>query len=1132
MNLPDFSQFRMSEPYWRGLILIISAAVILFTIWCLSLGITIIFMHLYYFPIVLLTYRYRNRGFVLATFISLAYVGLVVIYHPEQAEITDALYRFAVFVGIAGVTAFLSERLDNVQMSQKERLDTIRNLQQFQESVITNANVWISVLAPNGTLLIWNDAAEAISGYKKSDVVGKRTVWKQLYPDNAYRKKVTGEIQRIIEQDTFLENFETEIRCADGTTKTIIWNTRGIRDSVGTIQSYIAIGRDITKQKQAEESLLESQAMYKSVLENFQDIYYRSDLEGRLILASPSWAQLLGYDSLDECIGYGIAEKFYARPEDRKEFIDAVQEKDYVRNYEVDLKKKDGTIITVSTNSHFYYDRSGNVLGIEGTFRDITDLKRAEKALHESERRFADIISFLPDATVVIDKNGMVLAWNRAMEEMTGIHAEQMIGKANYEYALPFYHERRPMAIDCILHDDLAVAAKYSVMKKAGKFLISEILIPHLNKGKGAYLWFTASALYDTDGNITGAIESIRDITERKRAEETLKESEFRFRTMVDWTYDWEYWVDSHRQCIYISPSAERITGYRHNEFMADPDLFDRIVHPDDRMMWDAHVPLHLGTTDAGPAEIEFRIMHKDGSVRWIHHLCRSICFDDGTCIGRRVSNQDITERKKADEALQESREFLNKIINSIGDPIHVKDRQHRIILINDAVCRLFNLSREEIIGKTAYDLFGAKEMADNSWQKDEEVFRTGEEVVNEETNTYTTGKTLTVLVKKTLYTDIAGNQFLVGLSTDITDRKQAELALRHSEEKFRDIFNNANDGIEIVELLDNGMPGRFTDVNDVACRMLGYTREEMLRISPLDIDTDYYSRPFDEIMQELHTAGHATFETEHRRIDGIIVPVEVNTHKISLMGKTVSLSIVRDITERKKAEDLLKHFNEELENKVKARTEELNASLDEKVILLREIHHRVKNNLQIIISLTNLQMRQAEDPVVKEIMAETQSRVRAMALVHEKLYGSKSLSRIDFADYTRFLATQHLSYYGSGTKKVRLDFVMSEIMVDVNTAVPLGLVMNELISNAFKHAFPNGREGTISLRGRDDGNLITIVVKDNGIGIPADFDWKNTTSLGMRLIISLVDQLNGTIDMDAGGGTTFRIQIPMNSAF
>ena len=230
MNLPDFSQFRMSEPCWRGLILILSAAVILFTIWCLSLGITIIFMHLYYFPIVLLAYRYRYSGFVLATLLSLAYVGLVVIYHPEQTDITGAFYRLAVFVGIAGVTAFLSEQLDNVQMSQKERLETIRNLQQFQESVITNANVWISVLAPNGTLLVWNDAAEAISGYKKSDVVGKRTVWKQLYPDNAYRKKVTGEIQRIIGRDTFLENFETEIRCADGTIKTIVWNTRSLRD--------------------------------------------------------------------------------------------------------------------------------------------------------------------------------------------------------------------------------------------------------------------------------------------------------------------------------------------------------------------------------------------------------------------------------------------------------------------------------------------------------------------------------------------------------------------------------------------------------------------------------------------------------------------------------------------------------------------------------------------------------------------------------------------------------------------------------------------------------------------------------------------------------------------------------------
>ena len=343
MNLPDFSRFRMSEPYWRGLILILSAAVILITIWCLSLGITIIFMHLYYFPIVLLAYRYRYRGFVLATLLSLAYVGLVVIYHPEQAEITGALYRFAVFVGIAVVTAYLSERLATVQLSQKERLEIIRNLQQFQESVIANANIWISVLAPNGTLLIWNDAAETISGYQKSDVVGKRTVWKQLYPDNAYRKKVTGDIQRIIEQDTFLENFETEIRCADGTTKTIVWNTRSMRDAKGKVTSYIAIGRDISAQKAAEFLAAESSRFLAILIDTLPLPVFFKDVNGRYLGCNPPFEEYIGIKR-DQLIGKTA---YDLSPEDLADTYTAADQQVFAdlspRHYETQVQYIDGS---------------------------------------------------------------------------------------------------------------------------------------------------------------------------------------------------------------------------------------------------------------------------------------------------------------------------------------------------------------------------------------------------------------------------------------------------------------------------------------------------------------------------------------------------------------------------------------------------------------------------------------------------------------------------------------------------------------------------------------------------------------------------------------------------------------------
>jgi two-component sensor histidine kinase len=153
------------------------------------------------------------------------------------------------------------------------------------------------------------------------------------------------------------------------------------------------------------------------------------------------------------------------------------------------------------------------------------------------------------------------------------------------------------------------------------------------------------------------------------------------------------------------------------------------------------------------------------------------------------------------------------------------------------------------------------------------------------------------------------------------------------------------------------------------------------------------------------------------------------------------------------------------------------------------------------------------------------------MSLVHEKLYRSESLSQIDFADYTRFLVSQLFSYYHTDTQRVRLELEMGKIMVDINTAVPLGLLMNELISNALRHAFPLGREGTIGISGGEAGDCITLLVGDNGIGIPMELDWRNPTSLGMRLISILIDQLNGTIELVHGEGTTFEIKIPGNSS-
>ncbi|MFA5267452.1 MAG: histidine kinase dimerization/phosphoacceptor domain -containing protein [Methanoregula sp.] len=249
----------------------------------------------------------------------------------------------------------------------------------------------------------------------------------------------------------------------------------------------------------------------------------------------------------------------------------------------------------------------------------------------------------------------------------------------------------------------------------------------------------------------------------------------------------------------------------------------------------------------------------------------------------------------------------------------------------------------------------------------------------------------------------------------------------------------------------------------------------------------------------------------------------EVLFHKLE--KKVIQLE--EEIAERKRAEERLLRFNEKLENGVAERTAQLNKSLHEKELLLKEIHHRVKNNLQIVASLLNIQSRQITDPAVLAMIAESQNRVKAMALVHEKLYRSDDISSIDIADYVKFMGTGLIKFYGITSSQVRLEVDMPGIRFDINRAIPLGLIINELLSNALKHAFPAGRIGKITVTGDRNGKAIRILVRDDGAGIPASFDWKNTESLGLHLVNSLTDQISGTIELDRSSGTKFIITVP-----
>ncbi|MEI7637880.1 MAG: PAS domain S-box protein [Syntrophus sp. (in: bacteria)] len=288
------------------------------------------------------------------------------------------------------------------------------------------------------------------------------------------------------------------------------------------------VWRDITDRKQVEKELKASENKYRSIFNNAVEGIYQTTPEGRYRSINPAFALMFGYDSPNEMVSSitNIGEQLYVDPGDRTRLIEMMRlSKGMVRDFHVQLKRKDGSLFWVSINARIINDERENLPFLEGTCMDITDRIMADEQLRESQQRLSDIIEFLPDATLVIDKNGEVIAWNRTIETMTGIKKEDMIGKGNYEYALPFYGDRRPILIDLALHPDKDLERQYTAIQRMGDILFGESFTPTLPPGD-VHLSATASVLRDARGEIIAAIECIRNNTELKRLEESLNRAE------------------------------------------------------------------------------------------------------------------------------------------------------------------------------------------------------------------------------------------------------------------------------------------------------------------------------------------------------------------------------------------------------------------------------------------------------------------------------------------------------------------------------------------------------------------------------------------------------------------------------
>jgi PAS domain S-box-containing protein len=1048
--------------------------------------------------------------------------------------------------GLFGIARDITER--------KQAEEALRNLSQFNHEVISGAAEGIVVYDRELHYLVWNRFMEALTGVPACDVLGQSAL--DVFPhlreqgvDRLLERALAGETARS--QDTPFHSPAT------GRSGWVMGTYAPHRNGDGVVIGVIATIQDITERKRAEVALKKSEEKYRLIAENMADVVSVLDMNLRFTYVSPSIMFLRGFtveeamkQTLDEVMTLeSLKIALTAFEEEMKLEASGAADPDRRRTMEVEEYRKDGSIIWVEINLSYMRDENHKAVAILAMTRDITARKQAEEKFREAHRRLDEIIEFLPDATCVIDADGKVIAWNRAAERMTGVPKAEMIGKGEYEYALPFYGERRPVLIDLALLPDAELEKRrYDIAGRSVDTIYGDIYVPNIYGGKGAYLYGAASRLRDAAGNIVGAIESIRDITELKQAEEARRKSEERFKLSMEATNDGLWDWDIKTDAGYFSPMYYHMLGYEVGDFPMKGNSWRELIHPDD---CENALRMNMECIEGRREhfEVEFRMKAKNGEWHWIMGRGKCVMRDEqGHALRLVGTHVDITGRKLAEAALRESEERFRNLYQESPIPTFTWQRKEDgfiLVDFNKAAIQMTNGKVADIRGKSAVELYGNRPQVLNDMNL---CYKERSAITRELTSQhFAPGRFLFVN-----YGFIPPDLIIVH-TEDQTEHKHAEEALRESEDKYRSIFENAVEGF-----FQSTPAGSFLTVNPAFARIFGYASPEELISTISDISQQYYVNHEDrlrymEILQEKGAVQN--FEFKARRKDGAMVWVSNSTRVIVDEGGNIIRydGIVEDITERKQMEEEKQSLQERLQ-----RAEKMEAL----GTMAGGVAHDLNNVLGVVIGYAEMLLMDADEsksasPSLVNIMNGAQ---RAAAIVQDLLtLARRGVSGREVLNLNKIIAdcqkSPEFEKLFSYHPFVRIKADLEPDLLNISgSSVHLGKTLFNLVSNA-SEAMPKGGILTIKtanryldrpIQGYDEvreGDYVVLSVSDTGEGIPAadlkrifePFYTKKVmgrsgTGLGLAVVWGTVKDHNGYINVESeeGKGSTFTLYFPV----
>lgn len=811
------------------------------------------------------------------------------------------------------------------------------------------------------------------------------------------------------------------------------------------------------------------------------------------------------------------------------------------------------------TEPYGYLGKPVSFLELRSTIETAIYKHQADRRVRLSESRYQTLLETIAEGVILQDNRYVIHSYNSSAERILGVSLDQVVGRSSFditwntikEDGSPYPVQEHPSTITLqtgksfkearmgVVHEDgvIWISVNTRPMFNENESLPSMVVISFsdITEQIGEALQMNGgpfdTQLIDKQGNLRDfsiknktvvvagkevLLGVLSDITRSKEIERRFKQIEHdlrkerdRAQLYLDTADVIIIALDNHGRIERVNKKASETLGYPEVEIIGQ-NWFEMFTPEDCRAeVFGVFSDIIKGRLDP-VRNYENPILTKTGEQRLIAWRNNFLSDESGAITGIISSGEDITEKRAAEMALRASEERYRTFYNKTPAMLHSIDSEGRIVAVSERWIEVFGYDLDEVIGRLSVEFLT------------EESRRMAEEVILPEffqkgfckdvpyDFVKKTGEIVNVLLSATAEYD-SERRFVKSLAVldDVTQRKKTEEALKESEAKFRRLFETSPDAHVLY-----GYCG-YLDCNESTLRILGFSsREDLMFAQPEDISPEYQPdglRSAEKARSMVETAfkqGTHRFDWVCKRKDGNLIYLDILCNSFSLQGKPIIHAVWRDMTERKIAEDRIKD------------------SLREKEVLLREIHHRVKNNLASIISLVTLQSQYVSDDSVTRELNKVSERIRSMVVAHELLYQSENLASINVEHYLKNVAGHLIDQVAVLGKALSIQVNIEELSFSIDTAIPLGFIVTELVTNCVKHAFPGGKAGKIciSLRALDNGDY-ELIVWDDGVGIPQGIGANNLKSFGLELVVIFVDQLNGRMDITRRVGTEVRIE-------